>query len=207
MHACATRRRRGTLPAMPPNDSPPDGPGPGFDRSGWDRCPGCGVELPGDGSPADPRRNATASCWQLYGELAGYEGQHMVELGQHHQMMVDAYGAQHAGGTARAIGPAFGLIGLYLAFEQGWSGSEVRDAHHWLAERFDAWPEFQPLATAATVTVEDVALTGTVDERAAALRAWAAAVWESWRPEHLRVAALLDERLPADERKRMHRGA
>jgi hypothetical protein len=97
------------------------------------------------------------------------------------------------------------LIGLCLAFEHGWTGIEVRDAHKWLADRYREWPDLARPATPATVTVEDVALAGSPEERAAAVRAWAAAVWGSWRAEHERVAALLDERLPADARVLLHR--
>ncbi len=173
----------------------------------WPRCPGCGVDLPGDGSPAGPRSNASAACWALYGELAGYEAEHVVELGPLHQMMVDAYGSQHGGRSAPSIGLAFGLIGLHLALERGWSGLEVRDAHHWLGDRFRAWPAFERPVGRAAMTVEDVALTGTAAERSAAIRAWAEAVWQHWRGEHGRIADLVAERLPADVRARLHRGA
>jgi len=42
-----------------------------------------------------------------------------------HPNVVDAYEAQHAGGRARNITGAFGLIGLYLALEKGYTGKQA----------------------------------------------------------------------------------
>ena len=36
-------------------------------------CPGCGVELPASSLTPNPGRNASPECWQLYGEVQGFE--------------------------------------------------------------------------------------------------------------------------------------
>jgi hypothetical protein len=53
---------------------------------------------------------------------------------------VDVYEAQHAGGTTRNITVAFGLIGLYLALEKGYTGKEVQQAHMQITRFRNDWP-------------------------------------------------------------------
>ncbi len=159
-------------------------------------CPGCGVVLPGSPAAWDPRSLASKACHELYGEVAGFESQHVTELGQWHQLLADTYAAQHAGERTPAIGTAFALIGLHLALEFGWTGLEVRDAHQRLAAGYREWPAFQAPDRRGELTVLDLALAGTPEEHVQGLRALAAAVWGAWIESHAAVAALIEERLP-----------
>ncbi len=143
------------------------------------------------------------ACWQLYGEVLGYEAEHLSELGRFHQLMVDAYGAQHAGGPTPRIATAFGLIGLHLALEEGMSGIEIRAAHQHLARHFAEWPAFARPTRPATLTVSDVAAAGSPEAHADLVQRWARSVWSSWDAAHERVATLVAERLPADVRGRL----
>jgi Family of unknown function (DUF5946) len=161
------------------------------------RCPGCGVELHGSSEPWDPRSMASEACHQLYGEVSGYESQHLVELGRWHQLFVDAYAAQHAGERTPPIGTAFALIGLKLAIEDGWDGLRVRDAHQQLANRYREWPRFALPADRGAATVLDLALASSPGEHVERLRGWAASVWNAWHAAHPDVAALVHERLTA----------
>lgn len=168
----------------------------------WHVCPGCGVSLPG---PLEKhgRRNASEACWQLYGEVAAHELANLATLGRLHQLMVDTYGAQHAGGSGESrLGVAFALIGLSLALDHGWSGTDVRDAHRYLATTAGDWPAFAPPTRRASLTVYGVALAASPDEHADLIDRWAADVWASWQPAYADVAALIDERLPADVQAR-----
>jgi hypothetical protein len=171
----------------------------------WGTCPGCGVRLPG-GSELHGRSNASESCWQLYGEVAANELAHLATLGRLHQLMVDTYGAQHAGGPAAPIGVAFALIGLKLDLEDGWRGNEVRDAHRYLAASFHDWPLFAPPARRASLTVFDVAMAGSPEAHARLVRDWAVDVWASWGTVRDDVVALIEARLPVDVRDRVRRG-
>ena len=89
-------------------------------------CPGCGLELPASGLPWDPGRNASPECWQLYGEVQGFELRHLELARDYHQLAVDAYAAQHAGreavGDVPPISVAFALAGLHLALDRRRSG-------------------------------------------------------------------------------------
>jgi len=164
--------------------------------TGWSVCPGCGLELPGPDAPilGEPRRNASTACWQLYGEVTGYELQHVIRLGRYHQLTVDTYAAQHAGDAGPAIGLAFALVGLHLALEVGLSGTEVRDAHQSLASRFRDWPRFAAPSALPTMTVFDVASARSPDEHAELILEWARTEWERWAPAHEAVAELVAQR-------------
>lgn len=170
---------------------------------GWSVCPGCGVALPGLEGDLHGRGNASEACWQLYGEVSGYEAAHVAVLGRLHQLMVDAYAAQHAGEPAPPISVAFGLIGLRLTLDEDWSGDHVRDAHRYLAGSFREWPAFDRPSRPATLTVFDIAMAGSPAAHAELVQRWAAEVWSSWQAAHGEVLALIERRLPVEVRSRL----
>lgn len=155
-------------------------------------CPGCGVRLPvSEEAFGDERYNASAECWQLYGELSAYTVEQGYSNGAFiHQMAVDAYGAQHAREYGSAIGLAFALIGLYLACERGYSGKQVQHMHMLLAQRSKIWPRFTPPHQSGALTVWDVLQAPPGEQRDAKLRQWGRSVWDAWSPEHKRVQSL-----------------
>jgi hypothetical protein len=118
-------------------------------------------------------------------ELLGYEFQHPVML-RYHQLTVDAYGAQHAGGTAPTVRVAASLVGLWLALEHGFSAEDVRAVHRRMGPPTPAWPTFErPSTPQRWLTVLDVAEAG-VRQRsegghARAVGQWADSVWDAWR--------------------------
>lgn len=92
------------------------------------RCPGCGLCLPNSQHETPERFNASGECWQQYSDLLCYTVAKR-DTGFIHQHAVDAYASQHSGGTTRNSSIAFGLIGLYLALEKGYTGRQVQLAH------------------------------------------------------------------------------
>jgi hypothetical protein len=171
--------------------------------SGSTTCPGCGLELPASGLPPDPRGNASPECWQLYGEVQGFELAHPELARDYHQLSVDAYGAQHAprgtDGEVPPISVAYALVGLHLALDRGVPGVEVRAAHQRMGKPNASWPRLPAPASTGEVTVLDVATAGamvdSVSGHAGAVRAWAASVWRAWASQHAAVAALTDRLL------------
>jgi hypothetical protein len=161
-------------------------------------CPGCGLELPASGLAPDRRRNASAECWQLYGEVQGYALRHLRLVRDLHQLTVDTYAAQHApGGPGEVpppIGVAYALAGLHLALDRGRSGLEVRAAHQRMGRPDPSWPRLPRPASTGSMTVFDVAAAGLMaespDGHDRAVRAWAAEVWAAWSAEHAAVAEL-----------------
>ena len=97
-----------------------------------------------------------------------------------HQHAVDTYAAQHAGGPTRNITVAFGLIGLYLAVEKGYTGRQVQLAHMRITKVRNDWPRSEPPGQPAPLTVMDVLQAGTDAQRDAMIRKWMGAVWGSW---------------------------
>jgi len=160
-----------------------------------DICPGCGVVQAAGDWIASGRGNASAGCEVLLSEITGYESQH-PELARCHQLTVDAYGAQHAGGGTKQIRVAYSLVGLYLALDRGISGIGVRTAHSLMGKPRPDWPVFDPAPVLAGLTVLDVAEAGaradSVSGHAAAVRRWAEMVWGSFAGRHADVVALTE---------------
>ena len=155
-------------------------------------CPGCGAHLPASQAYTDERFNASAECWQLYGELTGYTVAQAYSTGTFlHQLAVDTYAAQHAKDDAPPIGTAFALIGLHFAFERGYSGKQVQHMHMLLARRSKHWPRFAPPHHVGDVTVWDVMQAQPGGQRDTMLRRWGQSVWDAWQAERTRVESLI----------------
>lgn len=131
-----------------------------------------------------PRLHASAACEAVLHEVLGFEFQHPVML-RFHQLTVDAYGAQHAAGPGPGVGVAYGLAGLWLALEHGFSAEEVRAVHRRMGHPTPAWPVFAPPAPPQRwLTVLDVAEAGVRQHsdggHARAAAQWAESVWSVW---------------------------
>lgn len=158
-------------------------------------CPGCGLVLPASDGPVDARYNASPACYALYGELTGYTVGRGYRAGDFiHQLLVDAYAAQHASDQMKPITLAFALIGLYLVNERGGTGADAQQMHLRLANsprKPKTWPRFEPRPLAGSLTVADVLRGEPGEQRDAALRAWARSVWEAWHDQRETLAALI----------------
>jgi hypothetical protein len=96
-------------------------------------CPGCGLILPREHCDPPNHFNASGECWQLFSDLSWYTiAKQDTEF--IHQHAVGSYETQHAGEPTRNITVAFGLIGLYLALEKGYTGKQVQRAHMQIAK-------------------------------------------------------------------------
>jgi hypothetical protein len=147
-------------------------------------CPGCGIVLPDAPPPGAPQLHATPACEAVLHEVLGFEFQHPVML-RSHQLTVDAYGAQHAGGAAPPIRVAYGLAGLWLALEHGFGAEDVRAVHRRMGHPTAAWPRFEPpVPPQRWLTVLDVAEAGVRQQsgsgHARAAGQWAESVWTAW---------------------------
>ena len=164
-------------------------------------CPGCRLRLPDQHLDPPDRFNASGECWRAYSDLQCFTvSKRDPEFT--HQHAVDAYAAQHAGGPARNIAVAFGLIGLYLALEQGYTGRQVQLAHMRIARARKEWPRLGPPARPADLTVMDVLSAGTDAERDAMIRRWMEEVWEAWADRQGWVRATTDELLWSSKERR-----
>lgn len=112
-----------------------------------------------------------------------------------HQYAVDAFAAQHADHATKPITLTFALIGLYLHLEKRYSGKAVQRAHTQLARRRKNWPTFNLPESRGALTVDDVLNVPPGVERDAMIRKWCASVWDAYRDNHERVAALIQSEL------------
>jgi hypothetical protein len=152
-------------------------------------CPGCGAVLPAADDNLDERFNASAACRALYHDVL-YSTLALQDPAFTHQVAVDAYAAQHAGPRVKPISTTFALVGLYLVRERGFTGRQVQRVHMALAPKSKEWPRFLPPDDRTWLTVQHPA--GSPDERKVdAIREWSRSVWQIWKPENERIAALL----------------
>lgn len=148
--------------------------------------------MPATGWTAPPGHNASGECWQLLGDVTGFELIHPQLVRDYHQLTVDTYGAQHADGSSIRV--FFSLVGLHLALDQRRSGIEVRAAHQRLGQRHKDWPRFARPVQVGDVTVLVVAAAGARIDSVAGhghlARTWAESVWRAWSHTHDEVAVL-----------------
>jgi len=140
--------------------------------------------------PATARYNASAQCLALFHTLSGI---HFDEADPAfiHQVAVDCYGAQHAGGPARPITAVFSLVGLCLHLEHGFTGKQVQAAHAAMARGQKNWPVLLAPSVRYPVTVDSVVQCETASARTVQLKVWAQATWDAWRSEQMWVRSII----------------
>ena len=162
------------------------------------RCPGCGAEVP----EVEELRSdhlyvgAAPGCWAAYTELTGRQLAD-PDLAEPRMLGVDVYMAQHPGVPGRQSSQSVWvhLVGLCVVLEHGYDVLMSARAKARVAApnaRFD-WLE--PPSSLGPATVLDILATSTAEEHAAAVRSWAEAVWEAWRPQHERIRRRTSELL------------
>jgi hypothetical protein len=153
-------------------------------------CPGCGLERPAGAPQARISFHTSNECWAVYLEVLQREYQDPELFGQVHQLTVDAYAAQHVGGSHPDKSVDVHLVGLHLVFGRGLAPLDVPRRLQVLASAKPEWPRFEPPKARAPLTVLDVAGAATQQEHAERARKWAAAVWDSWSDNHAAIAEL-----------------
>jgi len=145
--------------------------------------------MPLSDAPYDRKFNASAECWSLFGEVLAAEFENAVLFGQVHQLTVDTYAVQHAGGAHPDKSVCIHLVGLYLVLETGMAPIDVPPRLQRLARRRQ-WPHLDPPPERAALTIRDVMLGESPQEHAQRARAWAAQVWRAWSVHHEVARAL-----------------
>lgn len=160
-------------------------------------CPGCGLRMPRRPALGEHGYyNASPECWSVYTEVLAAEYSHAVLWGQVHQLTVDTYAIQHAGGPHPDKSVDVHLAGLHLALVRGIKPPLVAPMLQRLASGRPDWPHFDPPRVAWPITVFDVALAaGEFEEHIRRARAWSTSVWEAWSLHHPAIAAFVEQRL------------
>src|SRR3954469_6572687 len=89
-----------------------------------------------------------------------------------HQHAVDAFAVQLADEGTKPLKVAFGLFGLCLHLERGFTGREVQRAHMQLAKRRKQWPRFELPRERGDIRVAQVLAAGAGPERDASIESW-----------------------------------
>jgi hypothetical protein len=157
-------------------------------------CPGCGLTMPKrDTSVGHEYINASPECWSVYTEVLETEYSNALLFAQVHQLTVDTYAAQHAGGKHPDKSLDIHLSGLYLVLEQGRPQSAISRSSQRLATDVKAWPHFTPPEPVWTFTIFDVAL---AESHFNAVKEWSAVVWKGWAAHHAAIAEFVAAHLP-----------
>jgi hypothetical protein len=170
-------------------------PSPTSQPTTTSRCPGCGLELPTSDYPYEGYFHASRECWSVFNEVLTKEYENAVLFGRVHQLTVDSYAVQHAGGRHPDKSVAVHVTGLHLVLVRGLRTTEVAPHLQRLASRTTSWPHFEPPGERASLTIFDVAIAATSLEHEARVRAWASQVWQAWSAHHDAIAALADTAL------------
>lgn len=162
-------------------------------QSHEERCPGCGIVLPAHPGTAHRYMTASAACWAGYGELLAVQYADPARMA-FHQVVVDAYAAQHPGGELPQQVQSVGihLMTLALFLDDGTDPALGTSLHQAMVAR----PVFHYLprpVSCGGLTYADVPLSGPVDEARSAVYAWAGSVWSAWGEHHSAVDSWLRE--------------
>lgn len=96
-----------------------------------------------------------------------------------HQHAVDAWQVQTASADAKPISIVFGLVGLYLFLEKGYTGKEVQNAHVQLAQRKELIPNVSLPTQRGDITIADVLQAEPGPARDAMIRHWCQSIWKA----------------------------
>jgi len=165
-------------------------------------CPGCGLGLPKrEQARYDGGFNTSPECWEVFTEVLGKEFSNAVLFGQVHQLTVDAYAAQHAGGNHRDKSVVIHLCGLHFVLDRGLRPTAVAPLLQRLAESVKTWPHFGPPVAPWAMTIFDVGITESVPDHTRMVRAWAASVWQAWKEHHEQIKNLVVQHLDSNEQR------
>jgi hypothetical protein len=134
--------------------------------------------------------NASPECWVIFEEVLAVSSSDAV-YGPVHQLVIDAYAAQHAGGRHPDRSVVVHLAGLYAAIELQMLFMDVPPLLQRLATGVKSWPHLVPPRFPSPLTILEVALAeGPADHRTRA-ETWAGSVWASWVDHHEEIARLV----------------
>ena len=156
-------------------------------------CPGCGLTAPAFDGPTHPYMVSSPACWAAFGELVAADYSSPERMAWH-QVVVDAYAAQHPGnGDDRRQVQSVGLhlMTLCLFLEHDTDPSLGSELHNRMIRR----PAFHRLERSGpgALTVMHVPTTGPADTARHAAYEWGADVWQTYTDAHTTVHAWLRE--------------
>jgi Family of unknown function (DUF5946) len=158
--------------------------------SGVSTCPGCGLTAAEAGEPAPEEHSASAACWAVYGQLLA-RSYTDPDYRAVHQVLVDAYAAQHAGGSSRreVQSVSLCLMTLCLFVEDGVDPAQGPALHKEMVAHRPDFTWLAPPDQRGLMTVADVLSARDADEHRRLVREWGREVWRAWAPHHPTIRA------------------
>jgi hypothetical protein len=139
--------------------------------------------------------HASPECWSVYGEVLAAEFENALLFSRVHQLTVDSYAVQHAGGNHPDKSVCVHLVGLHLVLERAVRPMDVPRALQRLASAVTSWPHFTAPEDRGPLTILDVAAAETPQEHESRVREWAARQWSAWGPHHGAITDLAEKSL------------
>lgn len=115
----------------------------------------------------------------LFHELSFYTLAHPNHTYFIHQHVVDAYAVQHLTAHSKMIKATYGLLGLCLYLEYGFSGKEVQNTHVRLSYDKSNWPNIHYPVEPINYSIMDILNVSEGNERDAKIKEWCEAVWQA----------------------------
>jgi len=149
---------------------------------------GCGGLFPEMEGPTHRYMTSVPGCWDAFGNVVGREFSGWW-VGEVHRLVVDSYAVQHPGEGSRQAVQSVGLhlVALHLTLDEAVPNETVTRALQRGAKGTVAFTPLAPPEEPRWMTVLDVLAAATFEEHQAQARAWAASVWEAYRPHHALV--------------------
>lgn len=139
--------------------------------------------------------NTSPECWKIFTDVLASEYSNAVLFGQTHQLTVDTYAVQHAGGAHPDKSVTIHLAGLYLVLERNLKPPGVPKRLQRLSDSIETWPHFPAPDARVPMTILDIADATSPEEQVVLVREWSRSVWEAWSPYHAEVARLVQRHL------------
>ena len=160
------------------------------------KCPGCGLKMPKSTSVTyDGYLNTSQECWAVFTELLEAEYSNAFLFGRVHQLSVDTYTVQHAGGLHPDKSVDIHLTGLYLVLQKKMQPTSVHPFMRELVAGVEHWPHFPPPDLKTAITAFDVAMASSPQEHIQKVREWANLVWRCWSEYHSEIEAFISNHL------------
>lgn len=164
-------------------------------------CPGCGLVATGE--PTTPTERASPACQARYGALLALSYSNPAYRIVH-QLIVDAYAAQHPTGTEhrQVQALALSLMTLCLFIEHDTDPREGPQLHQRMVANRPDFHWLDPPPALHRMTVADVLAARDAADHQRLAREWAQEMWQAWTPHHPTIRAWNADALGQRTRRR-----
>jgi hypothetical protein len=112
-----------------------------------------------------------------------------------HQHAVDAFAAQTATEQTKPITIVYGLAGLYLFAEKGFTGKEIQNAHVNMSKQSKSFPLIHLPQKRGTITIKNVLDAPEGEARNEMIKRWCRDVWRAYETEQEKIKLFTDKLL------------